>query len=52
MPKLSYSQRFRLHGTHCMELHTVRVLIVALVQALVDLIQALDALVWVHVDLA
>ena len=41
-----------------MELYSVKVLIVALVQALVDLVQALvdlvqalDALIWVHVDL-
>ena len=51
MPKLSHSQGFCLHGTNCVELHSVRVLIVALVQALVDLVQALEVLVWVHVDL-
>ena len=51
MPKLSRSQGFRLRGTNREELHSVRVLIVALVQALVDLVQALDALVRVHVDL-
>ena len=45
MPKLSRSQGFLLPGTNLVELHLVRVLIVALVQALVDLIQALDALV-------
>ena len=44
MPKLSSSQGFRLHGTTRVELHSVRVLIVALVQAL-------DALVRGHVDL-
>ena len=51
MPKLSHSRGFRLHGRDCVELYSVRVLIVALVQALVDLVQALDALVRVHVDL-
>ena len=51
MPKLSCSQGFRLHDTNHVELHSVRVLIIALVQTLVDLVQALDALVWVHVDL-
>ena len=51
MPKLSHNQGFHLHGNNRMELHLVRVLIVALVQALFDLVQALDALVWVHVDL-
>ena len=34
-----------------MELYLVKLLIVALVQALVDLVQALGALVRVHVDL-
>ena len=51
MPKLSRSRGFRLHGRDRVELYSVRVLIVALVQALVDLVQALDSLVWVHVDL-
>ena len=51
MPKLSRSQGFCLHGTNPVELHSVRVMIVALVQALVDLVQALDVLVQVHVDL-
>ena len=51
MPKLSRSQGFRLHGKNCVELHFVRVLIVALVQSCVDLVQARDALVQVHLDL-
>ena len=51
MLKLSRSQGFCLHGTNCVELHLVRVLILALVQAIVDMVQAIDALVWVHVDL-
>ena len=51
MPQLARSQGFRLHGRDRVELYLVRVLIVALVQALVDLVQALDALVRVHVDL-
>ena len=51
MPKLSHSQGFRLHGTNHVEIHPVRVLIVTLAQALVDLVQALDAFVRVHVDL-
>ena len=51
MPKLYHSQGFRLHSTNRMEPHLVRVLIVALVRALVDLVQALDALVRVHDDL-
>ena len=51
MPKLSCSQGFRLHGTNRAELHLVRVLIIARVQALVDQVQALDPLFLVHVDL-
>ena len=42
---------FRLYGRDLVELYLVRVLIVALVQAIVNLVQALDALVRVHVDL-
>ena len=51
MPKLSRSQGFRLYGTNRVELHSVRFLIVALVQALDDLVHALDVLDRVHVDL-
>ena len=51
MLKLSCSQGFHLHGTNRMELHWVGVLIVALVQPCADLVQALGALVRVHVDL-
>ena len=51
MPKLSRSQGFLLPGRDRVELYSVRVLSVGLVQALVDLVQALDALVRVHVDL-
>ena len=51
MPKLSFSQGFRLLGTNQGELDSVRALIFALVQALIDMVQALDALVRVHVDL-
>ena len=51
MLKLSRSQGFCLHGTNCVELHLVRVLIVALVQALIDLVKALDSLFQVHDDL-
>ena len=40
-----------MHGRERVELYSVRVLIGALGQALVDLVQALDALVWVHVDI-
>ena len=49
--KLSRSQGFPLHGTNHEELLSIRVLVVALVQALVDLVQALVALVQAHVDL-
>ena len=40
MTKLSHSQGIRLRGTHREELLVIRVLVVALVQALVDLVQA------------
>ena len=49
--KLSRSQGFHLHGRDLVEFYSVRNLIVALVQALVDLVQVLDVLVWVNVDL-
>ena len=58
MTKLSCSQGFRLHGTNHKELLSMRVLVqahvdlvqalVALVQAYVDLVQALVALVQAH----
>ena len=48
MAKLSRSQGFR---TNHEELLAIRVLVVALVQALVDLVQALIAFVQAHVDL-
>ena len=44
MTKLSRSQGFRLHSTNCEELLAIRVLVVALIQTLVLLVQA-------HVDL-
>ena len=49
MTKLSCSQEFRLRGTNCEELLAIRVLVVALVQALVALVQAYFAqgeLIW------
>ena len=45
MTKLSCSQGFRLCGTNCKELLAIRFLVVALVQAHVDLVQALVSLV-------
>ena len=39
MMKLSCSQGFGLRGTNCEELLVIRVLVVALVKALVDLVQ-------------
>ena len=49
--QLSCGQGFRLGGTNHKELFSVEILIVDLVQALVDLVQALNALVLAHVDL-
>ena len=49
MQKLSRIQGFRLHGTNHVELHSVRVLIVALVQALDALVRVkLMLLFWVN----
>ena len=45
MMQLSHSQGFCLHGTHHVQLFKIRFLIVALIQALIDLVQALVALV-------
>ena len=51
MTTLSYSQGFRLCDTNHEELLAIRVLVFTLVQALVDLVQALVALVQAHADL-
>ena len=51
MTKLSRSQGCRLRCTYLEKLLSIRVLVVALAQALVDLVQTLVALVYAHVNL-